>query len=493
MNRSIAINAVKNYNSQNYTVEVPCPQCGAPVIIEETDHILTCQYCRTRVALACEDYCRYCIPPRDPKPESLFYIPFWRLRGLYYFINNLEIRKKFVDANILSCPTPHMPYSLGVRCQTLTLHPIHPKMKGTFIRPQMTKQKSLEKIEEMINVSKGIQNNLDEISESPPQILPPWALLKKRELPLDIFKVELNNLSLKLSKEDHNVEIMQKENFENEKPMIDSDGLTEFIGETISMIYFPIYIKKDNLYDGVLHTPFSNHPIKENDLKSFKQDTMNWKLDLIPLNCPECGWELPAHRDSILFPCKYCSNSWLLYKNQFRKCNMGIVESEKECSIYMPFWKMVVETKGLIEKTYKDQIKRNFRIQSDATEKDRTEATFWSPAFKLVPDIFIQTARNVSTHNPKLKYKQDISENRLFPVTLPATEALESVRLIIALMAESKENVFPLLSTLQIHPKQAMIVYLPFTMRGVELIQEDMHFSFFHSAIRDRTRVTDIL
>ncbi len=493
MNQSIATNAVKNYSNQNYTVEIPCPQCSAPVTIEETDHILTCQYCRTRVALSYEDYYRYCILPREPIPEDIFYVPFWRLRGLYYSINNIEIRKKVVDTNIQSCPIPHMPYSLGVRCQTLTLHPIRPKMNGTFLQPQITKQESLKKIEEMVNVSKKIQNNLAEVSVPPPQILPPWALLKKRELPLNIFKVELNNLSIKSPSEDHAIELMQKEKFETESSKIKSESLTEFIGETVSMIYFPVYIKKNYLYDGVLHIPFSQHPVKANDLKSFKQDSINWKLDFIPLNCPECGWELPAQRDSILFPCKYCSNSWILYKNQFKKCNMAVVESEKECSIYMPFWKMIVAIKGLVEKTYSDQIKRTFHIQLDTSEQDRIETVFWSPAFKLAPDIFIQIARNVSTHNPKLEYKRDISENHLFPTTLPASETLKSIRLIIAHMAESKENVFSLLPKLQVHPKQAMIVYLPFKMRGVELIQEDMHFSFFHSAIRDRTRVTDIL
>lgn len=481
---------MKNYNNQNYTVEVPCPQCSAPVLLEETDRILTCQYCRTRVALVPQDYFRYCILPRNLKGEHPFYVPYWRLRGLYFYSRNMHIENKMFDNSVLASPVPHMTYSLGVRCQTLTLKPVAPEMEGSFLQPRINKQEIISKIENMVNVSRKIQTNLNTASEEPPPILPPWAIFKKRELSVNILKTETKKLSIRFPHRNHETAVAQQDYAANEN---DTDNLKEFIGETISMIYFPVYIKNNRLYDGVLKNPISSHPVTESDFNPFIENELKWKLDSIPLNCPECGWELPAQRDSILFPCKYCSNSWLLYKNQFRQCKMGIAESKKECSIYMPFWKMVVQINGLIEKTYQDQIKRNFRIQPEATEQDRTETIFWSPAFKLVPDAFMQSAKNVSTHNPKFKYKKDFSENRLFPVTLPASEAVESVKLVIAQLAENKENVYHHLPKLQIHPKQAMIVYLPFKIRGMELIQEDMHFSFFHSAIRDRTRVADIL
>ncbi len=484
---------MKNYNNQNYKVEVPCPQCSAPVLLEETDRILTCRYCRTRVALIPKDYFRYCILPRDPKSKQMFYVPYWRLRGLFFFNRNLHIENRMFDTSVLASPVPHMTYSLGVRCQTLTLKPVDPEMEGRFLQPKISKQRVIQKIEDMVNFSKKIQNNLNSVSEDVPSILPPWAIFKKRELSFNIFKVEITDFPLKSRNGKRNIKNAHQDTSTIKKEENFSDNLKEFIGETISMIYFPIYLKNNHLYDGVLKNPISSHPVTENDLRPLIQDDMQWKLDSIPLNCPECGWELPGERDSIFFYCQYCSTGWLLYKDQFRKCSVGIVESNKEISIYMPFWKMVVEAKGLIEKRYTDQIKRNFRIQSDVTKLTSTTTTFWSPAFKLAPEAFINTARNVSTQDPKLKYREDILKLPLFPVTLPASEALESVRLIIAQLAESKENIFHLLPNLKIHPKQAMIVYLPFKIRGIELIQQELHLSFFHSAIRDRTRVTDIL
>ncbi len=484
---------VKNYNNQNYTVEVPCPQCSAPVLLEETDRILTCQYCRTRVALIPKDYFRYCILPRDPESEQIYYVPYWRLRGLYFYNRNDHIESRMFDTSVLASPVSHMTYSLGVRCQTLTLKPLHPEMEGQFLKPKISKQKVIQKIENMVNISKKIQNNLDSMVEEVPSILPPWAIFKKRDISLDIFKVNKNHFPSKSRSGKHKTRNSQQDKFTIEKEKNHSANLKEFIGETVSMIYFPIYLKNGHLYDGVLKNSLSSHLITENDLQPLIENEMHWKLDSIPLNCPECGWELPGERDSLFFYCQYCSKGWLIYKDQFRQCSVGIVDSDNEISIYMPFWKMIVEARGLIEKKYTDQIKRNFRIQSDATKQDSTITTFWSPAFKLTPDAFINTARNVSTQDPKLKYKEEISKHPLFPVTLPASEALESIRIIIAQLAENKENVFHFLPNLQISPKQAMVVYLPFKMRGMELIQQDMHLSFFHSAIRDRTRVTDIL
>ncbi|MBN2028753.1 hypothetical protein JW824_00770 [bacterium] len=493
MNRSIATNAVKNYNNQNYKVEIPCPQCSAPVILEETDRILTCRYCRTRVALIPKDYFRYCILPRDPKSEQIFYVPYWRLRGLYFYNRNLHIENRMFDTSVLASPVPRMTYSLGVRCQTLTLKSVDPEMEGLFFQPKISKQKVIHKIENMVNLSKKIQNNLDAVSEEVPSILSPWAIFKKRDISMNIFKVDITDFpsnsrngkrSTKNAPQDIST-IKKEENI--------TSNLKEFIGETISMIYFPVYLKNKLLYDGVLKNPISSHPVTENDMRPLIQDEIHWTLDSIPLNCPECGWELPGERDSIFFYCPYCSIGWLLYKDQFRMCSVGIVDTEKEISIYMPFWKMVVEAEGLIEKRYTDQMKRNFRIQLDGTKQEATATTFWAPAFKLAPDAFINTARNVSVQDPKLRYMENISKYPLFPVTLPASEALESVRIVIALLAESKENVFHLLPNLRIRPKQAMVVYLPFKIRGIELIQQDMQLSFFHSAIRDSTRITDIL
>ncbi|HAR49918.1 MAG TPA: hypothetical protein DCR81_07460, partial [Smithella sp.] len=67
-NLFIVINVV---NGSNFQIEQQCPQCGAPIILDEADRILSCKFCRTRVYLAAEDIFRFYIPPAEGLSETI--------------------------------------------------------------------------------------------------------------------------------------------------------------------------------------------------------------------------------------------------------------------------------------------------------------------------------------------------------------------------------------------------------------------------------------
>jgi len=73
-------------NGSNFQIEQQCPQCGAPIILDEADRILSCKFCRTRVYLAAQDYFRFYIPPAEGISETIYFIPYWRIKGLSYTI-----------------------------------------------------------------------------------------------------------------------------------------------------------------------------------------------------------------------------------------------------------------------------------------------------------------------------------------------------------------------------------------------------------------------
>ena len=50
-------------NGTKWQIEQGCPQCGAPVTLDETDRLLACPFCRTRLYLVPEGHFRYHIPP----------------------------------------------------------------------------------------------------------------------------------------------------------------------------------------------------------------------------------------------------------------------------------------------------------------------------------------------------------------------------------------------------------------------------------------------
>jgi len=108
-------------NGSNFQIEQQCPQCGAPIILDETDRILACQFCRTRVYLATNDHFRFYIPPAKGISEKIYFIPYWRLKGLSYAIMAHDISYKYFDTNFISFDSSLLPFSLGLRPQAMKL------------------------------------------------------------------------------------------------------------------------------------------------------------------------------------------------------------------------------------------------------------------------------------------------------------------------------------------------------------------------------------
>lgn len=108
-------------NGSNFQIEQQCPQCGAPIILDETDRILSCKFCRTHVFLATDDHFRFYIPPAQGISENIYFIPYWRLKGLSYAVKANDISYKYFDANFLSFDSPLLPHSLGLRPQAMKL------------------------------------------------------------------------------------------------------------------------------------------------------------------------------------------------------------------------------------------------------------------------------------------------------------------------------------------------------------------------------------
>ncbi|MBI5582708.1 MAG: hypothetical protein HY892_02690, partial [Deltaproteobacteria bacterium] len=122
-------------NGTNWQIEQGCPQCGAPVTLDETDRLLACPFCRTRLYLVPEGHFRYYIPPAAGAEGELFYIPYWRLRGSCFSVSASGVTNRFVDTSALAADLPNLPFSLGLRPQALKLRFVSPATEGRFIRP----------------------------------------------------------------------------------------------------------------------------------------------------------------------------------------------------------------------------------------------------------------------------------------------------------------------------------------------------------------------
>jgi DNA-directed RNA polymerase subunit RPC12/RpoP len=120
-------------NQTSWQIEQGCPQCGAPVTLEETDRLLACPFCRTRLYLVPEGHFRYHIPLAARADGELLYIPYWRLRGSAFTVTATGVICHFVDANAIAADISCVPPTLGLRPQVLKLRFDSPTTEGRFI------------------------------------------------------------------------------------------------------------------------------------------------------------------------------------------------------------------------------------------------------------------------------------------------------------------------------------------------------------------------
>jgi DNA-directed RNA polymerase subunit RPC12/RpoP len=110
-----------------WQIEHQCPQCGAPVILEETDRILACPYCRVSLYIAARDYTALYWPASPAVAQEIVFMPYWRFKGMSFSCRGREVQTKIADMSRLAVPVIGMPYSLGVRPQALKLKFVAPE------------------------------------------------------------------------------------------------------------------------------------------------------------------------------------------------------------------------------------------------------------------------------------------------------------------------------------------------------------------------------
>lgn len=135
----------------NWQIEQGCPQCGAPVTLEETDRILSCPFCRTRLFLVPDGPFRYHIPPIPGDDGDLIYIPYHRLRGSSFTVTSDGVNQRFVDTNMIATDFPGFSPSLGLRPQVLKLRFDSPSVAGRFIPANRPVEQSLPDLDQKPN------------------------------------------------------------------------------------------------------------------------------------------------------------------------------------------------------------------------------------------------------------------------------------------------------------------------------------------------------
>ena len=116
-----------------FTVEQECPQCGAPIELDETDHLMLCPYCNVKSFLYAPDYFRFVLPHKAPD-EEIIYAPFLRFKGNVYFCTDQMVGHRIVDITRVGVNIKGLPVTLGLRPQAMKMKFVKPDTAGSFLR-----------------------------------------------------------------------------------------------------------------------------------------------------------------------------------------------------------------------------------------------------------------------------------------------------------------------------------------------------------------------
>ena len=389
-----------------FTVEQECPQCGAPIDLDETDHLLLCPYCEVRSFLFTSNYFRYILPNKAPE-RDIIYAPYLRFRGAVYFVKDLTIGHRIVDITNLGLESKAIPVSLGLRPQAMKMNFVTPETKGSFLR-------------------------------------------------FSLKAADIITRAGKLSTGNSGDKILHR----------------AFIGETMSIIYLPTYMEGDKLFDAVLNRPVSTIP---NGMETLESDIIKkprWNISFIPTLCPQCGWNLDGDRDSVVMTCNNCDTAWEAVEGKFVRIKFLMVPRVDESSFYLPFWRISANTEGIKIDSFSDFIRITNQPRVLGSEWENVGMSFWSPAFKIRPKLFLNLARQFTISQALFNEEETIPGKNTYPVTLPRAEALQSLKIILAVSTVNKKDVLPYLPSVRFGIKESALVYLPFRDTGHDLVQE---------------------
>ncbi len=412
-----AISAVKNFN---LLIEHQCPQCGAPAVLSETDRLFTCDFCRVRSYLYSRGVFRYLLPDKAPEGKTLYYIPYWRFKGMLFSCVPDGVRQKYIDVSYQALVSSHLPISLGFRSQTLKLRFISPESAGRFL---------------------PINRSLDQMMQIQEQNY-------SQPLPKPIY---------------HQAHIGEHSSliyapFYVEDCLYDA-VLNEPVGTRITDDVSQMLKTADKPRWGL------------NFLPTLCPDC-GWDLegprDTLVLLCRNCNSAWKA------------GNSHL---KRLKFGHLTLNVDTDFPVLYLPFWRIKADIMGLVLDTYADLAKvANLPVVARPEWRD-IPYRFFTPAFKIRPQTFLPLATKMTLSLPQETTVEHLPDGVMHPVTLNVEEAVESLKVILADFIKPRNVFYPDLANIKLTPQSYFLVYVPFICGHHDLTQPEYKVSILKNQL----------
>jgi ribosomal protein L37AE/L43A len=227
-------------------IDYQCPQCGAPAVLEETDRLFTCTYCRVKSCLIPKGVFRYTLSHAVDTGRQIVFFPYWRYRGARFSCMDTEIRHQFVDITHQAVESVYFPATMGLRAQAMRLSFVSSQSPpGRFLAPALPLKDVL--------------------------------LRQEARFKTAMAKHQLYHLS--------------------------------HVGEVLSLIYAPFYVGA-KVIDAVLNRPVSGPLPESLVESLPTSDPSGWQMQLLSAICPSCGWNLSGERNAVVLTCTNCNSAW---------------------------------------------------------------------------------------------------------------------------------------------------------------------------------------
>jgi hypothetical protein len=327
-----------------------------------------------------------------------------------FFCRGDQIRYAIKDMSFLASSHTVFPHSLGVRPQVLKLRFVSPELEARFFSPNVPLKKVMDSVDKQFHSA---------------------------------------------------------DNSHGIGPVLHR----AFIGEAVSLIFSPVFIERDQFHDGVLPRPIGRIP--ENyldDLLPFERQS-NWQINFLPTLCPLCGWDLHGERDSVILFCRNCNSAWGASKRGFVQIDFGVIPGKGEADFYLPFWKMRVGIEGLRIQTFGDLLRMAHLPKVIHGGFEELDLHFWAPAFKAPPGLFLRLTKQMTISQLQEEVEASLPKSSLYPVTLPLSEAAETIKVALADIVIDQSRTLPRLDQIEVQLNQSHLIYLAFVLTGSDFIQ----------------------
>jgi len=242
-----------------------------------------CAFCRVKLLITTQDFFRTYLPLPEPSPDRPVYVPYWRFKGMRFVCRGKKIEHRIIDMSRLATHVGNLPVSLGFRPQVLNLRFVSPRTPGVFLRPDRSFERVLSQL------------------ESPP--------------------------------DDHRMN----------EPVLHQ----QFIGESLGMVYAPVYFANDQLYDAICRSSLSPADDAMKDAFESAGEKMKWQTGFLPALCPRCGWDLSGEMDSRILLCRHCNSAWTTSGGELDQVQFAVWPAQAPESVFLPFWMIEPQIKGI--------------------------------------------------------------------------------------------------------------------------------------------------